>query len=97
MKQLTIICSPELNDKVVSILAKHRLEGFLEIGQVTGNQFESRDRLSPTVTWEGVMLQTWIREDAVSAAVSADLVELRKDCASHPCLRFYLGPAEEVV
>lgn len=97
MKQLTIICSPELTDRVVSVLGAHDLEGFLEVGEVTGNLFETRDPLSRTLTWDGVMLQTWVRDDAVAKGLASDLVALRKDCASHPCLRFYFSPAEEVV
>jgi hypothetical protein len=87
MKQLTILCSEEIREKIIRTLNRFDTEGYAEVGRVTGNRpkdpryLDSRD-----MTWPAAMFVMVADEGKVRQIVD-ELRAYAGQCDVQPCLR----------
>ena len=96
MKQLTIYCSRDLENRVVNALDHARLEGFLRIGGASGSKFCDPGEVPRTMDWEATMFLVPGAEDTQVQAVVDELAEYASSCDTYPCLRIAVTPVEQV-
>jgi hypothetical protein len=96
MKQLTIYCSRDLENRVVNALDHARLEGFLRIGGASGSKFCDPGEVPRTMDWEATMFLVPGAEEVQIQAVVNELAEYTKSCDTYPCLRIAVAPVEQV-
>jgi hypothetical protein len=96
MKQLTIFVNRDLEPRVVAALDHADCEGFLRVGDASGNRFLPSDEVPRTVAWEAVMLVVPAVDDERLRRIVAELAEVADDCDTGPCLRIVATPAETV-
>lgn len=97
MKQLSIFCSRDLEEKVVSALDRAGVEGYLRLGEATGNRFLPPQEIPRTMVWQATVILV-----PATAPEKADQIieELRNEagsCEVAPCLRIVQSPVERVV
>ena len=95
MKQLTVYCSLDIEDDVISILDKVGADGFMRVGGTTGNKFLPHGQVPRVMTWEGSILVVPNANDEVVESVVQKLGEYVGKCDVEPCLRFVVTPVEE--
>ena len=96
MKQLTIFCSRDLEDRVVSALDRAKVDAFLRVGEATGNRFRSAGQVPRLMTWEAVLfLVPMISEEGLGAIVD-ELEAYAGACEIEPCLRIVVSPVDRV-
>lgn len=96
MKQIAIFCSPDLADRVVAALDHAGIEGFLRLGEATGNKFRDRGEVPRTMTWEATAFIVPGAGDAAAAAVVEALESYAGACDIRPCLRIVVSPVEQI-
>jgi len=96
MKQLTVFCSRDLEERVVSILDRSGLDGYLRLDDVTGNRFLPKDQVPRSLTWEVVMIIVPGAEPALIDAVRRELQGIAEDCEIEPCIRLLVNTSCEV-
>jgi len=96
VKQLTIFCSRDLEQQVVSTLDDAGLHGYLRIGGATGNRFLAKGQVPRSVTWEAVMIVVPGAEDETIDAVRDKLLGIAASCEIEPCIRLLVNTACEL-
>ena len=96
MKQLTIFCSRDEEERVVAILERAGVQSYLRVGNATGNKFLEAGRVPRTMSWEAAMFVVPAAEDPCVRAVAEALSEYTGKCEFEPCLRFVVGTVDEV-
>ena len=96
MKQLTVFCSRDLEQRVVSILDKAGLDGYLRVGDVTGNRFLPKGQVPRSETWEAVMIVIPLGETGVIDRVREKLQAIAASCEIEPCIRLLVNTSCEV-
>jgi hypothetical protein len=97
VKQLTIYCSRDLEDRVVSALDVASVEGFLRLGSGSGHRFLARGEVPRSVTWEAsVIVVPAVSEERVGWVVR-ELREYAGRCEIEPCLRVVVSPVDQVL
>jgi hypothetical protein len=96
MKQLTIFCSSDEEDRVIAALDAAGVEGFMRIGGATGNTFLEPGQLPRTVSWDAVLFLVASVRDERARAVAEELKRYAGNCAIEPCLRVTLSTLDEV-
>ncbi len=96
MKQLTIYCSRDLEDRVVNALDHAHMEGFLRIGGASGSKFCDPGEVPRTMDWEATMFLVPGADEAQIQAVVNELAEYTESCDTYPCLRIAVAPVEQV-
>ena len=96
MKQLTIFCSLDLEEQVVSTLDESGLHGYLRMDGVTGNRFLPKGQVPRSVTWEAVMIVVPTGEAAVIDGVREKLQAIAATCEIEPCIRLLVNTSCEV-
>jgi len=93
MKQLTILCSTDLSDRVRDALVHAGVEKFLKVPHAVGNR--------PGAGWEHGRYPTWDAEmfvapvdDAVVDVVVTELREYTGCCDTEPCLHVLVSALE---
>lgn len=95
MKQLTVYCSVDIEDAVITIFDRIGIDGFMRIGNATGNRFLPPGQVPRTMTWEGsVLIVPAAADELVNDAVKR-LEEYAGKCDIEPCLRYVVTPIEE--
>jgi hypothetical protein len=95
MKQLTIFCSRDLEQRAVAVLDGEGLQGYLRLGDATGNRFLPKGQLPRAVVWEAVMLVVPGDEDERIDRVRKKLQLLAADCEVEPCIRLLVHSGVE--
>jgi hypothetical protein len=96
VKQLTIFCNRDEEERVVSALDHAGIPGFLRVGEATGHRFLDPGRVPRDVTWEATMFVVpAANEERLSAAVK-ELRAYAADCEIEPCLRIVVSPIDDV-
>ena len=96
MKQLSVFCSRDLSGQVVRILAQSGIDGFVELGEATGNRFREPGAVPRTLTWEAVWFLVPGAGDGQVDALAGKLKEMAGDCEAGPCLRVTVSRVEQV-
>ena len=96
MKQLSVFCSRDLSEQVVRVLADSGVDGFIELGEATGNRFREPGAVPRTLTWEAVGFLVPGAEDGQIDALAEKLKGLAGDCQAGPCLRVTVSRVEQV-
>lgn len=97
MKQLTIFCSRDLEDRVVQALDNAGAEGFLHVGEATGRHFAASGELPRTISWEASMFVVPALDDEKVRAVQGQLAAYAGSCEVEPCLRMVVGSVERMI
>ena len=97
MKQLTIFCSQDLDDRVVAALDAADVGSFLHVGDATGRQFAERGALPRTISWEASMFVVPALEESKISLVTRDLSAHAGRCDVEPCLRMVVGSVERII
>lgn len=95
MKQLTIFCSLDLEERVVGALDRAGAEGFFRIGGSTGAKFLRKGELPRTESFDAAaFLVPAIDEDSADTVVT-ELENYANACEYQPCLRIVLSAIEK--
>ncbi len=97
MKQLMIYCSRDLEDRVVAALDAAGVEGFLRVGEATGNKFQPPALLPRTMTWEAALFVAPAAAEQKVEQIIAELESYAGACEVRPCLRMVVSAVERVV
>ena len=95
MKQLTVYCSLDIENEVITILDRIGVDGFMRIGGGTGNKFLPRGQVPRTMTWEASVFVVPSAPDEAVSSVVRHLEEYAGKCDIEPCLRFVVTPVED--
>jgi hypothetical protein len=96
MKQLTIFCSRDEEERVVSAFDHAEIPSYVRIGEATGNRFFDRGQIPRSMTWEATMFVVpAVPVDRVEAAVK-ELRAYATSCAIEPCMRIVVSPVDEL-
>jgi len=96
VKQLTIFCSRDLEQQVVSTLDEAGLRGYLRLDGVTGNRFLPKGQVPRSVTWEAVMIVVPAGAADVIDDVREKLQAIAASCEIEPCIRLLVNTSCEV-
>ena len=87
LSQLTIFCSRDLEDRVVTELDRAAVEGFFRLPGGTGNKFRERGGVPRTITWEATMFVVPAAPAERVEAIVRALESHAGSCEIRPCLR----------
>jgi hypothetical protein len=95
MKQLTVYCSLDIEDAVVTIFDRIGVDGFMRIGNATGSRLLPEGQVPRTMTWEVSVFVIPVASDEIVDSVTNCLEEYAGKCDVEPCLRYVVTPVEE--
>jgi hypothetical protein len=96
MKQLTVYCSRDLEDRVIAALDHAGAEGFFRVGGSSGSKFLPAGELPRTTSWDAVAFTVPAIEADAAMKVVDELETFADACEIQPCLRIVLIPIEQV-
>jgi len=96
MKQLTIFVNADLEPQVVAALDHAEVDGFLRVGEASGNRFLAEGEVPRTVAWEAVMFVVPVANEEQIRAVVGELDTVAESCGTGPCLKVVATPAESI-
>lgn len=97
MKQLSIFCSGDLEAKVVSALDRAGVEGYLRLGEATGNKFLPPQEIPRTMVWQATVIVVPAVAPEKAEQIIEELQEYAGSCEVTPCLRIVQSAVERVV
>jgi hypothetical protein len=97
MKQLSIYCSRDLEDRVIAALDRVGVEGFMRVGGATGNKFKPPAELPRAMTWEAILFLVPAAPDNKIEQVIGELERYAGACEVRPCLKIVVSTVEKVV
>jgi len=87
MKQLTILCSDEIRERIIHTLDRAASEGYAEVGQVSGNRPKDPRYLdSRGMSWPAAMF-IMVADEARVRQIVDELRTYAGQCDVQPCLR----------
>ncbi len=86
MKQLTIYCSEELNERITQILHHYELEGFIHMPGIYGNKFKPKGSFTSDLSWQACAFIVFPNESQLQGLVN-ELREFADKCGESPCMR----------
>ena len=95
MKQLTILCSADLADKVRDTLTAEKVHGFLQLPNAVGNEPGAAAVHGRVPRWEAEMFVAPVEADAVNGVVER-LRDYAGKCDVEPCLRILVSSLDAV-
>ena len=96
MKQLTVFCNRDEEERVVKALDRAGIPRYLRVGDATGHQFLDPGQIPRDMTWEATMLVVpAVSEERMRSAVE-ELRAYAGKCEIEPCLRIVVSPVDEV-
>lgn len=96
MKQLTIFCSRDLENRVIAVLDRAGIDGFFRAGAATGNKFVPGGQVPRTESWEAAMFVVPAVEGEKIDSILGALAEYARSCEIEPCLRVVVSAVERV-
>jgi hypothetical protein len=96
MKQLTVYCSRDLEERVVAALDRAGAEGFFRVGGSSGSKFLPAGELPRTTSWDAVALTVPAIPPDAAQKVVAELEAYANACEIQPCLRIVMTAIEQV-
>jgi len=95
MKQLTILCSADLSDRVRATLIESGAEGFLQIPNAIGHKPGAASDFGRYPRWEAEMFVVPV-PDEIAEKIVARLGEHADQCEVEPCLRVLVSTLDAV-
>jgi hypothetical protein len=95
MKQLTILCSSDLADKVRNALNNAGVHGFLQLPNAVGNEPGAAAEHGRVPRWEAEMFVAPVPADIVDQVV-ARLRSYAEKCEVEPCMRILVSSLDAV-
>jgi hypothetical protein len=96
MKQITIYCSTDLEDRVTATLDRAGVEGYLQLGGASGSRFRPLGEVPRTLTFEATAFLVPGVEDWQVRSITSELARYGDECEIRPCLRVVVSAVEEV-
>ena len=87
MKQLTVFCTPDLEDRVVSALDHAGVEGFLRLPGGSAHLFAEPGQVPRTMAWEAVLLMVPAAPEERLLRAIDELDAYNRECETGVCLR----------
>jgi hypothetical protein len=97
MKQLTIYCSRDLEERVVHVLDHAGVEAFFRSSTGTGVRFLPQGQLPRTMTWEALFFLVPAIEEPALEQVIDELQRYSGSCEIEPCLRIVVSTVDRVL
>lgn len=94
MKQLMILCSPDLENQVISILDEAGVDGFLHLPGGSANLFAAPGQIPRSLTWEANLVLVPAVDDDRVEKVADRLDEHARSCATETCVRYSITTVE---
>lgn len=96
MKQLSIYCSRDLEERVLHALDHAGIEMFLRVPGI-GERFLGRGQLPRTMRWEAALFLVPGASSERIDRVVAELSQYAGECEIEPCLRLVVASVDRVV
>ena len=96
MKQLTVYCSRDLEERVVNALDHAGAEGFFPIGGSSGSKFLQPGVLPRTTSWDAIAFIVPAIDASDAQKIVDELEAFANACDYQPCLRIVLSAVEQV-
>lgn len=96
MKQITIYCSTDLEERITAALDQAGVEGFVRLDGASGNRFRPLGETPRTLTFETMVFLAPGVEDWQVRSITSELARYGDDCEIRPCLRVVVSAVEEV-
>lgn len=93
MKQLTIYCADELNEKVRHILHHYDLEGFIHKPGLFATRFKPEGTYGKDMTWQANAFILFSEEEQIRG-ITQEIQGLIDASEIEPCLRIVVIPIE---
>ena len=97
MKQLTLYCSRDLEDRVVTALDRAGVHGFVHVAEATGNKFLPAGEVPRTMTWEASLIVVPAVPPEKVEPIVKELREYAGSCEIDPCLHVTVSPLDEAL
>ena len=94
MKQLMILCGPDLESQVISILDEVGVDGFLHLPGGSANLFAALGQIPRSLTWEANIVLVPAADDDRVDRVADRLDEYARSCATETCVRYAVTKVE---
>lgn len=88
MKQLSVFCSPDLEDRVVSALDRAGVEGFMRLPGASAHLFAEPGQVPRTLAWEAVLLVVPMAPEEKLVRAIDELEAYVRECETGVCLRY---------
>ena len=92
LRMLTIFADEDLEPQVVAALDRAQVEGFLRLGQATGNRFLAEGQVPRSIAWEAVAFVVPLATAEQQQSIALDLSRDAHDCGAEACLRIVASP-----
>lgn len=90
MKQLSVFCSPDLEDRVVSAFDRAGVEGFMRLPGASAHLFAEPGQVPRTIDWEAVLLIVPAAPGERLERVLDELETYTRQCDTGVCIRHSL-------
>jgi hypothetical protein len=97
MKQLTLYCSRDLEDRVISALDRADVHGFVRVAEATGNKFLPAGEVPRTMTWEASLIVVPVVPPEKVERIVRELKEYAGSCEIEPCLHVTVSSVDEAL
>ena len=95
MKQLTVLCSADLSDRVYATLIRAGVEGFIKIPHAVGHLPGAAAVHGRFPHWEAEVFLASVEPQTLDGVVG-ELREFIGSCEVTPCIRILVAPLEAV-
>ena len=96
MKQLTVFCNRDEEERVVAAFDHAGIPSYLRVGDATGHRFLDPGQIPRDMTWEATLFVVpAVSEERMNAAVK-ELRAYTGKCEIEPCLRVVISSVDEV-
>ena len=94
MKQLSIVFSDDIEERITRALDEAGVEGFIRIAGASGNKFTEPGIVPRTLTWPATMFLVPGVADEQAKGLVARLERYAASCTTDPCLRVIVSSVE---
>jgi len=93
MKQLTLYCSEELNDRVSQILHHYDLDGYIHNPGLFATTFKPKGSYVKDMAWEAHVYILFLSDEQLQGLLE-ELKQYINACDIEPCIRIVVTPVE---
>ena len=96
MKQLTIFCSEELENRVSEVLHKFEIESFIHMPGIFGTRLKPKGSYEKDQTWQATAFVIHTIESKIDKIIQ-ELQKFTSQCEIQPCLRLVVTKVEKII
>lgn len=97
MNQLTIYCSRDLDERIISVLDRAEVHGFVRVADATGNKFLPAGEVPRSMTWEASLIIVPVVSSEKTEEILRALRSYAGSCEIEPCLHATVSPVDEAL